>query len=57
MDYFYRVEESVGKYYITHPGMYDTKEAAEKEAKKYPNARAALYKTGIKESERVETNH
>lgn len=37
----WRVIEAVGGgYYIRHDGLYTTKEAAEREAAKYPNARA-----------------
>lgn len=37
---FWKVEESVGQYYFRHDGLYTTREAAEREASKYPNARA-----------------
>ena len=34
------IEAMGGGYYIRHDGLYTTKEAAEREAAKYPNARA-----------------
>lgn len=44
---FWKVEETVGNgCYFTHDGIYATSEAAEREAKKYPNARAVCYTSG-----------
>ena len=39
---FYKIEESVGQYYIVHDGVYLHFENAEKEARKYPNTRVVL---------------
>lgn len=44
---FWVVEEAVGNgYCITHDGIYSTREAAEREAQRYRNARAAAYRRG-----------
>ena len=43
---FYKIEESVGQYYIVHDGIYVNLENAKKEARKYPKARVVLYETG-----------
>jgi hypothetical protein len=55
---FYKIEESVGQYYIVLDGIYTTREAAEAEIQKYPNntkMRVVSYvRNGLYGSVRVE---
>lgn len=55
---FYKIEESVGQYYIVLDGIYTTREAAEAAIQKYPNntkMRVVPYvRNGIYGSVRVE---
>lgn len=57
MSRFWKIEESVGRYYILLEGIFTTREAAEREIattyKGAPTMRAAEYEIGMYEPRRV----